>query len=224
MVSFAEPPPESTKLRGVDPTKKCSRALERIIEASRYEFLAIGPAAAKIECIAARANLTRQAVYYYYKDKREIFHDIVIREIDMLVDRFDQLNVETSSPEVPIRNLLLGLMDNADQLPILTAFVGDPRCLSGTDNKAKRVFTDMMRQVATRLQVLLDRGAEQGIFRPGVDAARFFTAASMITSGANNSRDALKMMCEVDVSEKEGRESWQIFAVDLLMQSIKATN
>ena len=224
MISFAELAPEITKVRAAVTSKKCGQALERIIEASRHEFIAIGPAAAKIECIAARANLTRQAVYYYYKNKREIFYDIVMREVDMLIDRFKVLDLEILAPDAAIRELFLGLIDNADQLPILTAFVGDPHCLSGDYKKATRMFADTMQQVAQRLQVLLDRGAEQGTLRPGVDAARFFTAACMITSGAKNSRHGIKMMCKVDVDDEEGMESWQIFAVDLLMRSISTTN
>lgn len=210
MGNLSEPAPEKTKIRAADTSKKCGQALDRIIEASRQEFLAIGPAAAKIECIAARANLTRQAVYYYYKDKREIFHDIVVREVEMLADRFDHLNDETSTPEASIRKLLVGLIHNADETPILTAFVGDPRCLSGTNSKAKRVFVSLMRQVTKRLQVLLDRRAEQGTFRPGVVAVRFFAAASMITSGVKNSRDALKMIC--------GRSLDAVYQSDELVQ------
>lgn len=224
MISFVEPAPEITKVRAAVTSKKCGQALERIIEASRQEFIAIGPGAAKIECIAVRANLTRQAVYYYYKNTREIFYDIVLREVNMLVDRFKILDNETLAPEAAIRQLFLGLIENADHLPILTAFVGDPLSLSGDDKKAKRIFADTMQQVAKRLQVLLDRGAEKGTLRPGVDAARFFTAACMITSGAKNSRHAMKMMCEVDVDDKEGMKSWQVFAVDLLMRSISTTN
>lgn len=198
--------------------------LERIIEASRLEFIATGPAAAKIETIAARASLTRQSVYYYYKNKREIFYDIVIREARMIFKQFDHLDFESAAPDVTIRELLLGLLDNANQVPILSVFVVDQICLPASDNRAEAIFTKMMQKLVKRVQVLLDRGAEQGTLRPGVDAARFFAAACMITSGAKHNRHALKMMCGVDVNEEEGVNSWQLFAVDLLMRSIRAVD
>ena len=205
-------------------------ALERIIEASRHEFTAIGVAAATIDSIAARANLTRQSIYYYYKNKREIFYDIVAREANTLVDQFDYLDAETAAPEAAIKELLLGLLDNADKLPILAVFMIDQLYLPGSDDlpgsdkKPVTIFTNMMQQIAGRLQVLLDCGAEQGTLRPGVDAARFFAAACMITSGAKNNRNALKMTCGIDVNDEEGMGSWQLFAVDLLMRSIRATD
>jgi len=198
--------------------------LERIIEASRLEFIATGPAAAKIETIAARASLTRQSVYYYYKNKREIFYDIVIREARMMFKQFERLDFESAAPDATIRELLLGLLDNANQAPILSVFVIDQICLPGSDNRAEMIFTKMMQKLVKRLQVLLDRGAEQGTLRPGVDAARFFVAACMVTSGARNNRHVLKMTCGLDVNEEEGMRSWQLFAVDLLMRSIKAVD
>ena len=199
-------------------------ALERIIEASRLEFSATGLAAAKIDSIAARAHVTRQSVYYYYRNKEEIFYDLVIREADILIDQFDYLDIEAAAPDAAIKELLWGLLDNAARAPILSAFMVDKACFHGSDKKANTIFTNMMRQITKRLQVLLDRGAAQGTLRPDVDAARFFTAACMITSGAKISGSALKMTCGIDVNDEEGMKSWQLFAVDLLMRSIRAVD
>lgn len=217
---------EETKMHVTGTPKKaqCGQVLDRIIEASRLEFIATGPAAAKIDSIAARASITRQSVYYYYKNKKEIFYDIVIREARMLFKRFDALDFETAAPEATIKELLFGLLNNANQAPILSVFVVDQICLPGSDNRAETVFTNMMQKLVKRLQALLDRGAAQGTFRPGVDAARFLTAACMITSGARHNRHALKMICAVDVNNEEGMSSWQVFAVDLLMRSIRAVD
>lgn len=228
---FPKRAPQGMKMASAVPVKKvqCSQALERIIEASREEFIAAGVAAATIDSIAARANLTRQSVYYYYKNKKEIFYDIVIREASTLVDRFDYLDVDAAAPEEAIRDLLLGLLENADELPILSAFMleqnglGDSDDLPSSSKKPAAIFSCIMQQIATRLQVLLDRGAEQGTLRPGVDAARFFAASCMITSGAKNSRHVLKMTCGIDLNTAEGANTWQLFAVDLLMRSIGAT-
>jgi len=97
-------------------------------------------------------------------------------------------------------------------------------CLPGSDDRAETIFTKMMQKLVKRLQVLLDRGAEQGTLRPGVDAARFLTAACMITSGVRNNRHAVQMVCGIDVNDAEDMSSWQLFAVDLLMRSIRAVD
>lgn len=223
MASFAERHPEKAKVCTTRTSKKARRSqpVDRIIEASRLEFIATGREAAKIESIAARANLTRQLVYYYYKNKDEIFYDIVIREAQNLVGRFNYLDIETTTPEQTIKELLLELFDNANQGPMLSTFMVDQFGLSECDKKAETIFTNMTKRVAKRLQALLDQGAEQGTLRPGVDAARFFAAACMITLSARHKGHALEMICGFDVTDKEEIDSWQRFAVDLLMRSIE---
>ncbi len=173
---------------------KCGRALDRIIEASRLEFDEIGPAAAKIDSIAARAKITRQSIYYYYKSKDEI------------------------------RELFFGLLDQASKFSTLSAFMIDHGRNAESIRKPSAAFKDLMRQFVKRLQVLLDRGAAEGVFRPDVDAARFFAASCMITAGARNSHHALELTCGIDVTSSEGVADWQEFAVDLLMRSIKKTD
>lgn len=200
----------------------CDQPVDRIIEAARFEFMTMGRGAATIESIAARAKLTRQLVYYYYKDKDEIFIDIVILEARSLFDRFESIDVEHAAPELVIRELLLRLHDYAKETPILSAYMIDKVSPPSLAEKAATTYTNMMQQIATRLQILLNRGAEKGTFRPGVDAARFFSAACMLTSGARH-RHALGMMCGLDLADENDVNSWQQFAVDLLMRSIGVT-
>ena len=203
---------------------KCGRALDRIIEASRLEFDEIGPAAAKIDSIAARAKITRQSIYYYYKSKDDIFYDIVIREVMTLMSYVNQLDADAANPEAAVRELFFGLLDQAGKFPTLSAFMIDPGRNAESIRKPTAAYKDLMRQFVKRLQVLLDRGVAEGVFRPGVDAARFFTAACMITAGARNSRNSLELICEIDLATSEGVADWQGFAVDILMRSIKTSD
>lgn len=215
------PPGGRTKIRTTSTSKRsqCDQPVDKIIEAARLEFLAIGRAAATIQSIASRANLTRQLVYYYYKSKDDIFYDIVIREAQSLFERFDNLDVGSTSPETVIRELLLRLRDYADEAPILSAYMIDKVSRPSSHDKAATIYTNMMQQIVSRLQTLLDRGAEQGTFRQGVDAARFFTAACMLTAGARH-KHALGILSGLDLADEGGIYSWQRYAVDLLMQSI----
>jgi TetR/AcrR family transcriptional regulator len=203
---------------------KCSRALDRIIEASRLEFDEIGPAAAKIDSIAARAKITRQSIYYYYKSKDDIFYDIVIREVMMLMSYVNRLDADSTDPEAAIRELFLGLLDQASKFSTLSAFMIDHGRCAESIRKPSAAFKDLMKQFVKRLQVLLDRGVAEGVFRPGIDAARFFAAASMITAGARNSRNALELVCGIDLGSSDGVAEWQEFAVDVLMRSIRKTD
>ena len=220
-VPMLKPPGGRTRIRTTSTSKRaqCDSPVDRIIEAAQLEFLAIGRAAATIQSISARAKLTRQLVYYYYTDKDDIFFDIVIREARSLFERFDNIDVEFTQPESVIRELLLNLRDYANDAPILSAYMIDKTPRPSSEEKAATIFTDMMQQIVSRLQTLLDRGAELGTLRPGVDAAPFFTAACMLIAGARH-KHSLRILFCLDAAEDERISSWTRYAVDLLMQSI----
>lgn len=203
---------------------KCGRALERIIEASRLEFDEIGPAAARIDSIAARAKITRQSIYYYYKSKDDIFYDIVIREVKTLMSYVNKLDADSANPEATVRELFFGLLDQASKFPTLSAFMIEQGQNAEFIRKPSAAFKDLMRQFVKRMQVLLDRGVTEGMFRPDIDAARFFAAACMITAGARNSRNSLQLITGIDLDSSEGVNDWQEFAVDVLMRSIRKTD
>ncbi|RZF59240.1 TetR/AcrR family transcriptional regulator [Sphingomonas populi] len=209
---------------GATEAPKCSKALDRIIEASRQEFNELGPAAAKIDSIAARAKMTRQSIYYYYKSKDDIFYDIVIREVMMLMSYVNELDTESTNPEAAIRDLFFGLLNQANKFPTLSAFMIDHSRCAKSIRKPSAAFKGLMQKFVKRLQVLLDRGAVGGVFRPSIDAARLFVAASMITAGARNSRNALDLVCGIDLGSSAGVADWQEFAVDVLMRSIRKTD
>ncbi len=56
------------------PTLRNTR--ERVLAAAQVEFVARGLHAASIEDIAARAGLTKGAVYYYFNDKEDLAADL----------------------------------------------------------------------------------------------------------------------------------------------------
>ena len=203
---------------------KAGQVLQQIIEASRDEFSLIGPAATKIDSIAARANITRQAIYYYYKSKDDIFCDLVLRELNVAIAHLEKLNEESSRPDLLIEQLLRGLLENVDSLPTLTAFMVDFARPMMSDQRVARVLQNAIQPVVRKLQALLDEGARQGALRGDVDAAHFFAAACLIMAGARNSRNALALVAGIDTNSREGMASWRSFAVNLLMHSIRVAS
>ncbi len=81
---------------------------QRIIDAAREVFLARGVSRSTLEHIATRAEVTRGAVYWHFKNKTEIFHAIRDQVFLPLIDRMDDtLTVENSDdPLTQIENSL----------------------------------------------------------------------------------------------------------------------
>jgi AcrR family transcriptional regulator len=72
------------------PSKRAQRSAERrqaIVDAALVEFSANGFATARLEDIAARAGVAKGTIYLYFKDKEELFQELIRTSIVPLVGR-----------------------------------------------------------------------------------------------------------------------------------------
>ena len=84
------------------PSKRALRAAERrqaIVDAALVEFSAKGFAAARLEDIAARAGVGKGTIYLYFKDKEELFQELIRTSIVPIVGR----SAPPPSPEMSAR-------------------------------------------------------------------------------------------------------------------------
>lgn len=86
------------------PSKRALRSAERrqaIVDAALVEFSANGFAAARLDDIAARAGVAKGTIYLYFKDKEELFQELIRTSIVPLVGRLGP----PSSPDISARML-----------------------------------------------------------------------------------------------------------------------
>jgi TetR/AcrR family transcriptional regulator, acrAB operon repressor len=70
---------------------------QRIINAAREVFLENGVSRTSLEKIASHAGVTRGAVYWHFANKAELFHAMREQVFLPLIDRMDDLSLESHS-------------------------------------------------------------------------------------------------------------------------------
>lgn len=86
-----------------------------IIDAARAVFLARGVSRSTLEHIAAKADVTRGAVYWHFKNKTEIFHAIRDQVFLPLIDRMDD-TLASESEDDPLTQIENSLCDTINEL------------------------------------------------------------------------------------------------------------
>lgn len=86
-----------------------------IIDAARAVFLARGVSRSTLEHIAAKADVTRGAVYWHFKNKTEIFHAIRDQVFLPLIDRMDD-TLANESKDDPLTQIENSLCDTINEL------------------------------------------------------------------------------------------------------------
>jgi AcrR family transcriptional regulator len=140
-----------------------------IIEAARAEFVEKGLAGASVNEIAARTRTTKPMIYYYFGSKEKLYAAVMEEAYGGMRDVEQGLQLEHLPPVEAMRKLVEVTFDYHAAHPgftrlISTENIHGARHIAGSPGIAKRNAA-----IIEIIRTLLTRGAQDGVFRQGVD-------------------------------------------------------
>ena len=138
---------------------------EQILRSARAIFVERGYRAARVEDVARRARLSKGAVYFYFKSKRELFDALVMEEQEQMM----QFLEEAASDKRPatVRLLELGIK----YLDYFTGRKSPPRFfllmseMAIRDDELRASVAAVHQRFIDQAAALIRDGVEEGSFR-----------------------------------------------------------
>jgi len=194
------PTPRAPKPR--DPAK--TRA--RILKVAIAEFAAKGYSGARTEQIARRAQSNIRMLYHYFGGKDALYVCVLEEVLSQLRRQELQLDFDDAEP-------LDGVLQMADFIDAHFAARPELRGLLAFENlnraqhlKRSVKIRDMASPVIALLDKLLRRGADAGVFRPGVDALHLYVAMVSLAYYSRAHAHTLSHIFQVDLLAPQ----WQL--------------
>ncbi|WP_027344999.1 TetR/AcrR family transcriptional regulator [Hamadaea tsunoensis] len=188
----------STAQASTEPQRDRERTRAEILDVATAEFAAAGYAGARVDEIAAATRTTKRMIYYYFENKKQLYMAVLQRAYMRIRDAEQDVDVAHLDPVTAVRRIAETTFDHHEAHPDFIRLV----CVENihrAEHLAELVQTvDLRTPVVHQLDVLLRRGREQGVFRPGCDAIDlhmmissycFFRVANRHTFGAIFDRD-----------------------------------
>ena len=145
--------------------RKAQRPQE-ILQAAFEEFVGRGYTATRIEDVAARAGVTKGTVYLYFQNKEELFHDVVGKLSQPILDenQFLEQHQHRSCDEL-VRLFLDTLYDHMTVNPhsreILRFLIADGRSFP---TLVTTHFDQFVNPLLTMFDRILQKGVREGVF------------------------------------------------------------
>jgi TetR/AcrR family transcriptional regulator len=147
-----------------------------VLAAAVQEFAEKGIAGARIDKIAKRARVNKQALYYHFGDKERLFRAALSSVYEQFrVERTD-LESARSSPVDSMKTLVAAIFDHVRDHEDGTAIIGHENRLHG-DHLTPNVRKLVRRAVAPMISAIsttLKRGQTQGSFSRTVDPIQLY--------------------------------------------------
>jgi AcrR family transcriptional regulator len=189
----------------------------QILDVARALLFEKGLGATSINQIARRAELGVGTLYFYYRNKEEIFAALQEEGLELLCARIDQSQSEVKDPAQKLRRAASAMLafsrEQRDYLDVINCFLAAPQVLFApsikvkVDRHASRVIEMIARLVA--------QGQVQGRFAAHVDARGF----AILFLGAVH---GLVQYRKLEATVLQGTPFEQVFcaAVDHLVDSL----
>lgn len=201
------------------PQRKVELTLARIRHAAKEEFCEKGGDATTMDNIADRAKLSKQLLYHYFGNKKELYNQVLAEIIEeshrpVLATDYDALDAETA-----IRTFFSNMFDTSTHRN--NNFMLSQMLHEGDNLDPNGIATKLGARMVAILSAVLERGKRDGIVHPQVCPQDIYMLACLVTSGFLTSRGLMSRYMAFDFSSDDAFVTWRRFAIETVMLALR---
>src|SRR5262245_21369508 len=147
---------------------------DRILAAAAAEFAERGFDGARVDRIAARARVNKAMLYYHFKNKAQIYRELLRQMFSGAAARLRAIHTESLSPAEKVDRAIAGLAEVIGQHPELPAIM--MREVADRGRHLDRDALTTLAGVPQAFGAIVHEGVERGAFRPVDPVFAYFTA------------------------------------------------
>lgn len=191
-----------------------------LLQAACEEFAEKGIAGARVDVIARRAGINKQALYYHFGSKNNLFREALEDRFRRFRERERDLNVDAKPPEEALATLIGATFDDLRDSPDLVGMIID-------ENRQKGIHLDHARMRAINrplldaIQAVLARGEQDGVFRAGIDAEQFYFSMMSLVGFTFSHRYTLSAVVGRDLGSEDAIGQRRAHIIDLLLAAAR---
>ena len=150
------------------------RTKARILAAATAEFARYGLGGARVDRIAARAGANKRMLYYYFRDKDNLFLAALEARYAHIRAAERALDLEHLEPRAALRRLVAFTWDYFLEHPEFLTLLNSENLHKGRHVRRSRRVPQMHSTLVETLRGVLKRGERAGVFRSGVDPVQLY--------------------------------------------------
>lgn len=209
-------PPAGPRRRNAERTKA------EILTAATREFSERGLNGARVDRIAARTRTNKRMIYYYFKSKQQLFLTVLENAYRSIREAERQLKLDDQPPLDAMRRLVEFTCDYHWQHPELSKLVSIENIQKARHLKRSASITGMNVSIVDATAKVLRRGADEGVFREGIDPVRLHMTISALPIFQLTNRYTFGTIHNLDMVSAEALATRKREIVDLVLRFVRA--
>lgn len=165
-----------------EPGKRDPESTRRaLLKAAVGEFAEKGLAGARVDEIAARAEVNKQLVYHHFGTKEDLY-TAALEEVYAAIRQEEQaLHLDDLLPQVAMERLVAFSFDYLSAHPEFVALLNDENQHGGRHVRASARLRELHSPLVGMVEETLKRGAIEGLFRDALNAVDLYITIAGIS-------------------------------------------
>jgi len=201
--------------RDADLTRK------RILAAATAEFARKGLGGARVDEIAIRSKSNKRMIYHYFGGKDQLFTTVLEAAYLGIRTAERELHLDSLDPESAIVCLVKFTWDYYLKHPEFLTLVNSENLHRAKHLKSSKRIREASSQFVNMVKTILDRGADTGIFRSGIDPVQLNITIAAIGYYYINNHHTGSIVFERDLMSRENLEARLRFNLETILNLVK---
>ena len=219
-------PRAKAKTRRKTPAKRARRTRapdqtrESLLRAAVAEFAREGYGGARVDRISKAAKSNDRMLYYYFKSKEKLFHQVIEHCYADLVAREEALDLNFERPCEALAALVAFNWNYYWEHPELLSILASENLFKGRHvrNNIRRSFANTQLGMLDRL---LESGAARSEFRPDCDRFHLYLSILSLTYFYRANLYTLSSYMQIDLAEDERRSAWLVHVQGMIEDMVR---
>lgn len=204
------------------PARDGAATQRNILQVATRHFAEKGYSGARIDEIAAETATSKRMIYYYFKDKEELFVAVLEHAYSRIRHLESELHVDELDPEAALARIVGFTFDYDNANPDFVRLVVIENIHRGRRMAQSKVISELNVSVIAALERICERGCKSGVFRPDIDVIDLHMTISALCFFNVSNRYTFSLIFKRDVSSAEALAARRASVIDTVLRSVRA--
>lgn len=193
-----------------------------ILEAAYREFAEAGYGGGRVDRVAERAGVNKRSIYQYYGSKENLYLAVLEHAYERVRTGEHALAVDTLEPRLALRRLVETTFDRFVDDRSFIKLLNDENLHGARHLRRSKRIAEMHSPLIASVGAILRRGAEEGVFRPGLDPLQTWISIAAAGYFYFSNLATLSTIFRRDLDAPAAREERRRHVVDLILAYVAA--
>ena len=195
---------------------------ENILQEAIVEFVQQGLSGARVDAIAERTHTSKRMIYYYFGSKERLYVEVLEKLYGDIRSTESRLNLTELEPREAIRRMVEFTFDHHDRNVDFVRIVSIENIHNGEYVKQSQAIRSLNVTILSALGEILQRGAQQGLFRAGLDPLDVHLLVSSFCFYRVSNRHTIGEIFQIDLPDEQIKARHRAMICESVLRYLQA--